>query len=134
MLKRTITGFFILLVTAGFIALREVSVLFFDAFVLMITLGSVIEMALASKFSNKKVEKIVMGLYPIGLALIFIFTKGESDDCLDSLMLCNEAIMWAVNNNVRRLAPFRMMTLGENTLKTENREHQRDRFTKKRRR
>lgn len=78
MLKRTITGFFILLVTAGFIALREVSALFFDAFVLMITLGSVIEMALASKFSNKKVERVLLGLYPIGLALIFIFTKGET--------------------------------------------------------
>lgn len=63
-----------------------------------------------------------------------IFTKGESDDCLDSLMLCNEAIMWSVNNNVRRMSPFRMMTLGENTLKNENHENKRDRFTKKRRR
>ena len=78
MLKRSITGFFILLVTAGFIALREVSVLFFDAFALMITMGAVIEMALASKFSNKKVDRIVIGLYPIGLACIFIFTKGET--------------------------------------------------------
>ena len=63
-----------------------------------------------------------------------IFTKGESDDCLDSLMLCNEAIMWTVNNNIQRTSAFKMMTLGENTLKSGNHEKRRDRFTKKRRR
>ena len=77
MLKRTITGFFILVFIAGFIALREVSVLFFDAFALMLIFGSVIEMALASKFSNKKVERVLLFVYPITLACIFIFTSGE---------------------------------------------------------
>lgn len=64
-----------------------------------------------------------------------IFTKGESDDCLDSLMLCNEAIMWYVNNGFKRVSPFKMMTLGENKLSNKNYEtKKRDRFTKKRRR
>ena len=38
MLKRTITGFFILLFVVGFTALREVSILFFDALVLTLIL------------------------------------------------------------------------------------------------
>lgn len=60
-----------------------------------------------------------------------IFTKGESDDCLDSLMLCNEAIMWYENNGPKRMRPFRMMSLGTNTIKN-NPDRSRGRFTKKR--
>ena len=78
MLKRTITGFFILLVTAGFIALREVSPYFFDAFALAIIIGSIVEIALACKFSNKKVNKILLIVYPILLTCIYIFVKDNS--------------------------------------------------------
>jgi len=77
MLKRTITGFFILLATASFILLREVSLLFFDAFILLITFGAVFEMIKASKVSNKKIEKVLLCVYPVILACIFIFTSGE---------------------------------------------------------
>lgn len=73
MLKRSITGFFILLVVAGFIALRQVSILFFDALALVILYGSIIEVALASKFSNKKVDKVILFIYPALLACIYIF-------------------------------------------------------------
>lgn len=74
MLKRTITGFFILLFTAGFIALRQVSPLFFDAFMLIIVYGSVIEMALASKFSDRKIAQVLVFLYPALMAVIHIFS------------------------------------------------------------
>ena len=65
-----------------------------------------------------------------------IFTKGESDDRLDSLMLCNEAIMWYVQNGMQRLRPFKMMSLGENALKNKiyDETRSRDRYSKKRRR
>lgn len=67
-----------------------------------------------------------------------IFTKGESDDCLDSLMLCNEAIMWYMNNGFKRVSPLKFMSLGENKLAGNISNHEkmnrRDRFTKKRRR
>lgn len=65
-----------------------------------------------------------------------VFEKGESDDRLDSLMLCNEAIMWSVQNNVVRTNPYKMLSLGENTLKNDlyNEKRSRDRYTKKRRR
>ena len=65
-----------------------------------------------------------------------IFTKGESDDCLDSLMLCNEAIMWYIQNGPQRLKPFKMMSLGEKALKNKlyDEKRSRDRYLKKRRR
>lgn len=65
-----------------------------------------------------------------------VFEKGESDDCLDSLMLCNEAIMWYEQNGPKRVSPFKMMGLGENALKNDlySDKRSRDRYTKKRRR
>ena len=74
MIKRAITGFFILILTAGFIALREISTLFFDAFVVILMFGSVVEMLLASKFSDKKINKILVMVYPVLLTLIYIFS------------------------------------------------------------
>lgn len=63
-----------------------------------------------------------------------IFEKGESDDCLDSFMLCNEAIMWYVQNGPKRTKPLMMKTLGQNVLKNNlyNEKRSRDRYTKKR--
>ncbi len=96
MLKRTITGFFILLVTVGFILLRSVSVLFFDAFALAIMLGATIEMALACKFANKKVNKILLLIFPVGLVCIYIFTKGQTALLLQiALVLLMFAILMA---------------------------------------
>ena len=77
MLKRTITGFFILLAVVGFVFLREVSLLFFDAFMLLIIYGAILEMIKASNAANKKVEKILLLVYPLPLACIYIFTSGE---------------------------------------------------------
>ena len=82
MLKRTITGFFILLVTAGFIALREVSLLFFDAFALAIMIGSIVEMSMACKVSNKKVNKLLLFVYAILITCIFIFNGKYIDTAL----------------------------------------------------
>ena len=64
-----------------------------------------------------------------------VFEKGESDDCLDSFMLCNEAIMWYIQNGPRRTRPLKFMSLGENVLKNDlyhSNYDSRGRFTKKR--
>lgn len=89
MLKRTITGFFILLFTAGFIALRQVSPLFFDAFMLVIMYASVVEVALASKFSDRKIAKVLVFLYPAIIAVIYIF----STSILMSILLQMSAVI-----------------------------------------
>ena len=72
MLKRTITGFFIILVLAGFVALRQVSLYFFDVFALGILLGSVFEIYMAGKKNNKNILLPLVILYPVILGLIYI--------------------------------------------------------------
>ena len=65
-----------------------------------------------------------------------IYTKGESDDCLDSAMLCNVAINHYIQNGSKRSTPFKMFTLGTNALGDKNYQNKRrrDRYTKKRKR
>ena len=78
MLKRTITGLFIVALCAGFIALREVSVFFFDAFALIICYGSLIEMHLSLKLYNKKSSKVLTFIYPLVVFSIFAFIPKTS--------------------------------------------------------
>ena len=63
-----------------------------------------------------------------------IYTKGESDDCIDSAMLCNMAINYYLENGVQRTSPLMMKSLGQNILKNNliNNEKSRNRYTKKR--
>ena len=83
MLKRSITGFFIILATVGFIALRQVSIYFFDAFALAIILGSVYEIIMAVKVSGKRICLPIVLIYPVILAIIYVFASS----ILQSLLL-----------------------------------------------
>lgn len=94
MLKRTITGFFIILFIAGFTALRQVHELFFDAFALILMYGAIVEMCLANKFINKRVEKVVLFIYPVILACIYIFSNSVALALL--LQLAALLLMFAV--------------------------------------
>lgn len=94
MLKRTITGFFILLLTSMFIALRQVSLLFFDAFMLVIVYGCVVEMALASKFSDKKIAQVLVFLYPALMGCIYIFSTSVQMALL--LQIASALLMFAL--------------------------------------
>ena len=92
MLKRTITGFFILLFVAGFIALRLVSPYFFDAFALALVIGAIIEMVVASKTAGKKINKPLLIIYPVLLLLIYIFVKDIATILL--LQICAILLMF----------------------------------------
>ena len=63
-----------------------------------------------------------------------IYTKGESDDCLDSAMLCNVAINHYIQNGQHRTKPFKSFSLGQNVIgnKSYQQKRRRDRYTKKR--
>ena len=67
MLKRTLTGIVIFILTAGFISLRLVSPLFFDAFVLAIIYGSLYEFYAIYKKEEKRVFIVPLILLPAGL-------------------------------------------------------------------
>ena len=63
-----------------------------------------------------------------------IYTKGESDDCLDSAMLCNMAINYYIQNGQHRTKPLKSYSLGQNVIGNKNyrNKRRRDRYTKKR--
>ena len=73
MLKRTITGLIIVLVCAGFIALRSVSTFFFDVLAFAIIYGSILEMSMALKLYNKKASLLLTFIFPLALFAIFAF-------------------------------------------------------------
>lgn len=77
MKKRLPTSIAILVVTIGFVLLRQFSLLFFDAFALAIMLGSVVEMIKVNKKQNKKIDIALLLLIPICEALIFVLTEGR---------------------------------------------------------
>ena len=71
MKKRLPTSIAILIVTLGFVLLRQFSLLFFDAFVFAIMTGSVIEMFKVHKKQNKKIDAGILLLVPAVEVLIF---------------------------------------------------------------
>jgi len=94
MLKRTITGTIIIAVLAGFIALREVSVLFFDALVLALIYGAVVELCFALKLFNKKFSSAILLFYPVALACIYIFSR-TIKECI-SLQVLSFILIFAI--------------------------------------
>ncbi len=75
MLKRTITGIFILLFVVGFTALRLVSAYFFDAFVLILLYGCLFEVAKSYRQNGKEISIPILAIYPIVLFAIYAFSS-----------------------------------------------------------
>lgn len=64
-----------------------------------------------------------------------VFKKGESDDFVDSFMLCNLAINLYLSNGPKRTNAFKTYTLGTNVLTDKNytEKRRRNKYTKVRR-
>lgn len=77
MKKRLPTSIAIVILTVGFVLLRQFSLLFFDAFACVIMLGSVIEIIRIHKNANRPIDAVLLLLIPIIEALIFIFAEGK---------------------------------------------------------
>ncbi len=78
MKKRLPTSIAILIVTLGFVLLRQFSLWFFDAFVFAIMIGSVIEMLKVHRKQNKKIDAVILLLIPAIEVLIFNFASGRN--------------------------------------------------------
>ena len=100
MLKRTLTGIVIFILTAGFICLRLVSPLFFDAFILTTIYGSVLEFYMAYKKADKKPYIVPLVLLPVGCWAAFRYSVMPFIYILGSalLMLLYCAIMELIEN------------------------------------
>lgn len=77
MKKRLPTSIAIVILTVGFVLLRQFSSLFFDVFACVIMLGSVFEIVRIHKNDKRPVDAVLLYLVPIAEALIFIFAKGK---------------------------------------------------------
>ena len=76
MLKRTLTGVVILLITATFVFLKQFNSLFFDAFALIMIYASIIEVSNAYKKCGKKPYTAVLLCIPIIMfAAIYLFKQ-----------------------------------------------------------
>lgn len=75
MLKRTITGAIIFVLTVAFLFLKQVHALFFDAFVLIFSYGALYEMLSIKKLSNKKCDNALIWLVPALICLIVNLEK-----------------------------------------------------------
>ncbi|MBQ8451421.1 MAG: phosphatidate cytidylyltransferase [Clostridia bacterium] len=73
MIKRTITGAVIFLLTVGFVLLKTVHPLFFDAYALIITYGALYEVIKTYKIAGKRVYIMPLALIPALVCLIFNF-------------------------------------------------------------
>ena len=71
MLKRSITGAVILLITLLFVVLKQFSPLFFDAYVLIIMYGAIYEMYKVHQLSGKQADFITLSIVPAVVCVIF---------------------------------------------------------------
>lgn len=84
MLKRSLTGVVIFLVVVGFVALRYVSTLFFDFFVLGISMFAVVETLSAMKNGGDKSEPFwyFAYTYPLLVFVIYLFGRNTTQKLL----------------------------------------------------
>ena len=75
MLKRTITGGVIFLVTLLFVVLKQFSPLFFDAYLLLIMYGAIYEMYKVHQMSGKQADFISICFIPLVACIIFNLEK-----------------------------------------------------------
>ena len=98
MLKRVLTGAGIFIITLGFVLLKQFHALFFDAFVLIMAYGSLIEIKKAYEIGGKKTD-ILLFLIPALICLIFnlesriVFALGL---CFAFYLLIKEIIVFAL--------------------------------------
>ena len=78
MLKRSITGAVILMITLLFVVLKQFSPLFFDAYVLIIMYGAIYEMFKVHQIANKQADFITLCFVPAIACAIFNLEKDFS--------------------------------------------------------
>lgn len=127
MLKRTITGAVIFVLTLAFILLKQVHALFFDAFVLIFCYGAIFEMLSVHKLTNKKSDRIAIYFVPALVCLIFNLEKSLAKSFAWILLVCavyliylltSEIIEFAIkrkNNTTEKNATILNQTLFEKT-------------------
>lgn len=120
MLKRTLTGSVIFLVTLGFVLLKMVSPLFMDAFILIIALASLHEMINAYKIIDKSPNKVALYSVPVLMCAAYIFAPtflmAFALNCLIAVAL----LIYLLTNDIVDLANNRRRGLTEQNISVLN--------------
>ena len=75
---RVLTGAVILILTVGFVLLKQFSPFIFDAFLLVIMYGIIYETTKAYKLAGKKVDPVVLYCFPAFIMVAAVETKGTN--------------------------------------------------------
>lgn len=120
MLKRTITGGVILLITVGFLALKMVSPLFMDALILLIALASLHEMMNAYKLTDKSPNKVALYVVPVILCAAYIFAPSVQMAFALNALTAVLLLVYLLSNDIATLAKDRRMGLTEQNVSVLN--------------
>ncbi len=107
MLKRTITGAIILLVTAAFVALKCVHSLFFDAFALVICYFSIYEVIKASKNSGNSISEIPLYCFPLVVFTIWQFETNTLKQYAYFIVIALIVLIYSITEEIILLAQNR---------------------------
>jgi len=104
MLKRSLTGAVILLITVAFVLLKMVSPLFFDAFVLIIAVAALYEMIKAYKEIDKIPNKIALYMVPVLMCLVYIFAPTVLMALALNLLIAVVLLVYLLTNDIIEFA------------------------------
>lgn len=120
MLKRTLTGSVIFLVTLGFVLLKMVSPLFMDAFILIIALASLHEMINAYKIIDKSPNKVALYSVPVLMCASYIFAPTVLMAFALNCLIAVALLMFLLTNDIVDFANNRRRGLTEQNVSVLN--------------
>ena len=120
MLKRTITGGIIFLVTVAFVLLKMVSPLFLDAFILLISIASLHEMINAYKLIDKTPNKAALYVCPVLLCAVYIFAPSVHISFALNALIAVVLLVYLLSNDIAVLAKDRKMGTTEQNVSVLN--------------
>ena len=120
MLKRTITGGIILLVTVAFVLLKMVSPLFMDAFILLISIASLYEMINAYKLIDKIPNKVALYAVPVLMCVSYIFAPTVLMAFALNCLIAVALLMFLLSNDIADLARQRKLGTTEQNVSVLN--------------
>ena len=120
MLKRTITGGIILLVTVAFVLLKMVSPLFLDAFILIIALASLHEMINAYKIIDKTPNKIALYVVPVLMCVVYIFAPTVLMALALNCLIAVALLIYLLTNDIVDFAKNRKLGTTEQNISVLN--------------
>lgn len=121
MLKRSITGAIILLITVLFVILKQFSPLFFDAYVLIIMYGALYEMYKVHQLANKQADFVSLFFVPVIACVIFNLEKNPLKSILYMALVALVLLMIVLTQEIITFAKDRKFGSTEKNISVLNR-------------